>query len=866
MKIRYTGLFLFISLLLFLPLPAISQEYVLVAWNDLGMHCANQDFSKIAVLPPFNNVNAQLILRQSDQPPLVVTSGYTLEYSIPNNTYSVGKTNFWTYAQQIFGLPAPLPDNIGLTGKGLTGVLDSAGNYFTAHGIPVTPFPDSDLVHENPFQLIHIVAKSKADGAVLASTDAVIPVSNEIGCVQSGCHTSETDIINSHDQVAGFNPNAPILCAGCHASPALGTTGNAEAGIFSMRIHGTHASVISDPYAIATCYKCHPGPRTQCLRDIMGRNPVNPLLCQNCHGTLDIIANSIQQGRKPWLEEPRCGNCHGNTYAEEPGKLFRQSEGHGGLFCSACHSSPHSILPSVQPNDNIQNIRLQGFAGTLKKCSVCHATTPSGPGPHGILDSVRTVPGTPPLASPMNGIRGSTRSPHLQWGVVPYAVAYRVQVSMDSLFGTTIIDDSTITNNYLDIGPLDSNTTFYWRVLAKNENGTSAWSVLWNFSTSSGAGFLCTFDNFWNLVSLPVVVENPMTSVQFPSAVSRAYQYVPGPGYVTPVTMQNGVGYWLKFRAVQSVTLTGTPFVTDTISVADGWNLIGTISSSVATSEITVLGTSFASEFFGYSHGYSSVSVLMPAKGYWIKVSNSGRLVFNSSSQVGKATAKSSFIEQLGKIIIKDASGSEQTLYFGKGPSEYFPAGRFDMPPAPPEGGFDARFSSGSFVEFSGETETREIPINISSETYPVTIRIIEPSTQPSADLILNGNLAAPGADGEITLTDRNSHIALRLGPVTASMLPEVYSLEQNYPNPFNPSTVISYQLPIESRVILKIYNVIGEIIGVPVNGVQPAGSKSITWNAKGCSSGIYFYRIEMTSTADPTKTFRQGRKMLLMK
>jgi hypothetical protein len=45
----------------FLSGPAYAQQYILIGWNDLGMHCANKDFSKIAVLPPFNNVYAQLI-------------------------------------------------------------------------------------------------------------------------------------------------------------------------------------------------------------------------------------------------------------------------------------------------------------------------------------------------------------------------------------------------------------------------------------------------------------------------------------------------------------------------------------------------------------------------------------------------------------------------------------------------------------------------------------------------------------------------------------------------------------------------------------------------------------------------------------
>lgn len=271
----------------------------------------------------------------------------------------------------------------------MTGSLLPNENYFIAKRIPITPFTDNNLLTENPYQLMHLVAKAEGSNTILATTDMVIPVSNEINCISSGCHTSEQNILDEHESVTGFNNNGPNLCANCHASNALGTIGIPEAGIFSKVIHDTHKDMLPEN-EIATCYKCHPGKQTQCLRDVMGKDPINPLICQDCHGTMSVVTSSIENGRRPWLDEPKCGDvlCHGSNYAEEPNKLYRESQGHGGLNCSACHGSPHAILPTVQPNDNIQNINLQGFAGTLQICTVCHATTPSGLGPHGIPTSL----------------------------------------------------------------------------------------------------------------------------------------------------------------------------------------------------------------------------------------------------------------------------------------------------------------------------------------------------------------------------------------------------------------------------------------------------------------------------------------------
>jgi len=361
----------------------IGEDYIVISWNDLGMHCSNKDFSKISVLPPYNNLRAQVIKRGTTTTlPELVTNGYNVQYSIPGNTYSVGKTNFWSYSQQLFGVT--LPPNIGLTGVGLTGSMSAADDYFYVDGIPVTPYQDNNLVNESPFQLASVRLYNGA-GNLLYTSQSVIPVSNEMSCVSSGCHTSEQSILNQHDDEGGFDPNnTPVLCASCHADNALGMPGQPGIPSFSFVMHDKHKDKTND------CYKCHPGFNTQCFRDIMH---TGGMVCQDCHGNMSQVSQSIENGRQPWLQEPSCGssNCHGANYAEEPGKLFKESRGHGGLFCSACHGSPHAIQPTVQFNDNVQNIALQETSGTLRRCEVCHGVVPTSPGPHGYLPATLNV-------------------------------------------------------------------------------------------------------------------------------------------------------------------------------------------------------------------------------------------------------------------------------------------------------------------------------------------------------------------------------------------------------------------------------------------------------------------------------------------
>ena len=91
----------------------------------------------------------------------------------------------------------------------------------------------------------------------------------------------------------------------------------------------------------------------------------------------------------------------------------------------------------------------------------------------------------------------------------------------------------------------------------------------------------------------------------------------------------------------------------------------------------------------------------------------------------------------------------------------------------------------------------------------------------------------------------------------------QAFALSQNYPNPFNPSTMISYQLAVNSHVTLKVYNVLGQEVATLVNDRQEAGSYTVSFNtSKGTlslSSGVYFYRLNAGS-------FVSTKKLILMK
>ena len=89
--------------------------------------------------------------------------------------------------------------------------------------------------------------------------------------------------------------------------------------------------------------------------------------------------------------------------------------------------------------------------------------------------------------------------------------------------------------------------------------------------------------------------------------------------------------------------------------------------------------------------------------------------------------------------------------------------------------------------------------------------------------------------------------------------VPISYELSQNYPNPFNPTTIISYQLPVNGRVSVKVFNMLGQQVATLVDEVKPAGRFSISFDGAGLASGVYIYKITANS-------FTMSKKMLLTK
>ena len=271
--------------------------------------------------------------------------------------------------------------------------------------------------------------------------------------------------------------NGPVVCQKCHYSPALdlaqvGPLGSTDPSANgreqtthrsnSNALHSFHSQFtdlfatmvppnnsqrmtggvpVINAYVQTTlnnsCYRCHPGLTTKCLRGAMYDGG---LICQDCHGNMQQVGNDFSSNfsastpypggadmnlRVPWAKEPACGACHSGDavsnltsdpnviksndgirllqayrsndatatpivptnkrFAEETASngtriLYRLSKGHSGIACEACHGSTHAEWP-VQPesgtsiaNDNMAAAQIQGHTGKIIECTSCHAS------------------------------------------------------------------------------------------------------------------------------------------------------------------------------------------------------------------------------------------------------------------------------------------------------------------------------------------------------------------------------------------------------------------------------------------------------------------------------------------------------------
>ncbi len=135
------------------------------------------------------------------------------------------------------------------------------------------------------------------------------------------------------------------------------------------------------------------------------------------------------------------------------------------------------------------------------------------------------------------------------------------------------------------------------------------------------------FDADWNLVGLPLEMENSNVDVIFPTSIENTL-FSFDQGYVLESSLENGEGYWLRFGEAGSTTISGNIINEMTIELNEGWNLISGIFEEISIYSVTDPGNIIIENtLYGFSEGYFNADSLIPGIGYWIRTTSSGEII-----------------------------------------------------------------------------------------------------------------------------------------------------------------------------------------------------------------------------------------------
>jgi hypothetical protein len=263
--------------------------------------------------------------------------------------------------------------------------------------------------------------------------------------------------------------------------------------------------------------------------------------------------------------------------------------------------------------------------------------------------SLLSLPVHVTLISPNAGATFIADRTTLLWHSAQFAVnSYWLKVGTDSLLNTLIVNDSTIADTSAAVDSLVVQQSYWWEVKAKNAKGWGAVSTRRKFSVieqQSSQTIVTSHHALWNMISNPLFMGNDSVQSLFRTSLfSYAFTYVIRTGYAQRSILEPGQGYWLKYPAIATDTLTGIPMTVDSIVVSSGWNMVGSISDPVDTSQIISIPQGIIlSQFFDYQLGYVAAQTIEPGKAYWIKVNEPGILILQSgtATKVKKAVKKS---------------------------------------------------------------------------------------------------------------------------------------------------------------------------------------------------------------------------------
>lgn len=399
----------------------------------------------------------------------------------------------------------------------------------------------------------------------------------------------------------------------------------------------------------------------------------------------------------------------------------------------------------------------------------------------------------------------------------------------------------------------------------------------------------------WNMVSMPAIPSNTNVTSVFPGMAVYAWD-CNSRQYFVPTNVTQGQGYWvLRTRSDTTITVTGSLVTSYTSTLCYGWNMIGATNQSVPFSSVVQNpGGCITQGLYWWNPStmqYVSANTLTPARGYWVLANGGCQITVSNPAATSESGNEPLVFDKqvqlpiwVCNILIENKDSPNLSLQRGFGLSPEATGGfdvGFDtpLPPPAPGGGsrFDAYFEpdeaefihlardikgvSDSIVwTFVVESESG-FELNWNPEELPNNIRVS--LTRNLLDLDMGMQNFIHFENGGVY--QFKIVASQRIGEEEQlTETPRAFKLWGSYPNPFNQETLIKYQIPLSTRVTLKIYNIAGQLVKTLLDEAKASGCYEVSWSGKDengnpVSSGIYFCKMV-------SGQFSEVKKIVLLK
>ncbi len=377
----------------------------------------------------------------------------------------------------------------------------------------------------------------------------------------------------------------------------------------------------------------------------------------------------------------------------------------------------------------------------------------------------------------------------------------------------------------------------------------------------------------WNFLSLPVKPVNNAYNVVYPHAMNKPYNFSLSQ-WQDNTTLTPGIGYLVKYSDEVDTKFAGS-YIGEiskqtgySVLLYPGWNTIGalTVPSSVYDIEFDAYlnyplpDRTFTKRFgvWGYktNRGYEEVTTLEPGLGYWLKVGvendplssdmahgyykitapeiPGGRIV----SEADYYAEKYDVYNNSSKLVLRDNIQSEGKVYLTS--NKNVDVASFEMPPTPPEGFFDIRFSNNANVSKENVSF-----VSVQGVAYPLSVSIENADAEYTLRDAVTNEYLGTIAKGSMNTIEISALRGNSIKVVRTETAPVAGFSMFAYPNPADVEGHVNFTLPESNNVTVKLYDVVGNEVSTIVNGVYyGAGEYTIPFNVNELSAGKYIVKV----------------------